>query len=193
MNASFVIIHSSNIFLQGLKCILQKIAPISTHCFRSVQELEDSAMQIKGVPQLIIAECSYSNILIPFMIKHANEYSQLIFIGDQEIKGYPWLSNQASEDQLKEIIRNWQAKRFTSASLPKTKLTQRELDVLRLLVLGYATKEIAESLFISDHTVITHRKNITKKIGIKSLSGLTVYAIINNLIDTTSLNPDDLI
>lgn len=56
-------------------------------------------------------------------------------------------------------------------------LTDREKDVLRLLVRGMYNKEIGKNLNISTHTVITHRKNIVEKTGIKSLSGLTVYAI----------------
>ncbi|NJO92945.1 MAG: hypothetical protein HC831_31265, partial [Chloroflexia bacterium] len=48
-------------------------------------------------------------------------------------------------------------------------------------------------LFISIHTVISHRKNITEKLGIKSISGLTVYAVLNKLIDTESINPEQLI
>lgn len=72
-------------------------------------------------------------------------------------------------------------------------LSNREIDVLKLVALGFANKEIAEKLFISTHTVMSHRKNMTKKLGIKSISGLTVYAIINNYIDTTNLDVKDLI
>jgi len=49
------------------------------------------------------------------------------------------------------------------------------------------SKEIAEKLFLSAHTVITHRKNITTKLGIKTISGLTVYAILNNIISIGDL------
>jgi DNA-binding CsgD family transcriptional regulator len=62
------------------------------------------------------------------------------------------------------------------------KLSSRELDVLKQVALGKTNKEIAERLFISQHTVVTHRKNITSKLGIKTISGLTVYAILNNII-----------
>lgn len=72
-------------------------------------------------------------------------------------------------------------------------LTKREVDVLELVALGHSNKEIADKLFISTHTVMSHRKNITEKLGIKSISGLTVYAIINNIIDTTNLDLKDLI
>lgn len=65
-------------------------------------------------------------------------------------------------------------------------LSQREMDVVRLVALGHSNREIAEELHISIHTAISHRKNITTKLGIKSASGLTIYAVINKLI-----SPDD--
>ncbi len=67
-------------------------------------------------------------------------------------------------------------------------LSQRELDVLRLVALGKSNRDIADELFISIHTVISHRKNITTKLGIKSVSGLTSYAVINKLIGTDDFN-----
>ena len=62
-------------------------------------------------------------------------------------------------------------------------LTKREQDVLVAVAKGMMNKEIADQMNISIHTVISHRKNITRKTGIKSVSGLTVYALLNNLID----------
>lgn len=62
-------------------------------------------------------------------------------------------------------------------------LSAREIEVLVLLCRGMINKEIAEELHISLTTVITHRKNITEKLGIKSLSGLTIYAVMNGYIE----------
>lgn len=62
-------------------------------------------------------------------------------------------------------------------------LTDREIDVLTHLVNGLSNKEIADCLNISIHTVITHRKNIATKTGIRSQSGLTIYAISKKIID----------
>lgn len=67
-------------------------------------------------------------------------------------------------------------------------LSERESAVLLLLLEGYANKEVADQLHISTHTVISHRKNICKKTGIKSLAGLTIYAIQNGLIEVTDLS-----
>ena len=62
-------------------------------------------------------------------------------------------------------------------------LSDREKDVLVCLSKGLKNNEIADQLNISVHTVITHRKNIVRKTGIKSVAALTVYAILNNLIE----------
>ena len=67
-------------------------------------------------------------------------------------------------------------------------LTKREIDVLVAVAKGMMNKEIADMMNLSIHTVISHRKNITRKTGIKSVSGLTVYALLNNLIDE-NINP----
>lgn len=61
-------------------------------------------------------------------------------------------------------------------------LSLRETDVLQLIVKGITNKEIADKLNISLNTVLTHRKNITSKLGIKTVSGLTFYAIMNGII-----------
>ena len=66
-------------------------------------------------------------------------------------------------------------------------LSERETDVLRLLVAGMPNKEIADKLNISTYTVITHRKNISQKTGIKSVSGLTIYAVVQNIISIENL------
>ena len=66
-------------------------------------------------------------------------------------------------------------------------LSKRETDVLVAVAKGMMNKEIADQMNISIHTVISHRKNITRKTGIKSVSGLTVYALLNNLIDENEL------
>lgn len=75
----------------------------------------------------------------------------------------------------------------------ENELTHREKEILRQVAMGHSNKEIADGLHISIHTVITHRKNITSKLGIKSISGLTVFAIINRLIDPDLIDPEKLI
>lgn len=66
-------------------------------------------------------------------------------------------------------------------------LGEREKDVIVALVQGMSNKEIAEHLCISVNTVITHRRNIARKLQIHSPAGLTIYAIVNNLIDISAV------
>lgn len=66
-------------------------------------------------------------------------------------------------------------------------LSDRERDVIVSLVQGMSNKEIADHLFISINTVITHRRNIARKLQIHSPAGLTIYAIINGLVDISSV------
>ena len=66
-------------------------------------------------------------------------------------------------------------------------LSSRERDVVVQIVKGLSNKEIADVLCISVHTVITHRKNITRKLNIHSTAGLTIYAIVHKLIDLNNL------
>ena len=65
----------------------------------------------------------------------------------------------------------------------KESISEREKEIILCLVQGMSNKEIANKLFISVNTVITHRRNIVRKLQIHSLAGLTIYAIANNLID----------
>lgn len=66
-------------------------------------------------------------------------------------------------------------------------LSEREKEVIVSLVQGMTNKEIADHLFISINTVITHRRNIARKLQIHSPAGLTIYAIVNNLIDISAV------
>jgi DNA-binding NarL/FixJ family response regulator len=61
-------------------------------------------------------------------------------------------------------------------------LSPREITIVKLVSMGHTNRQIAEKLFLSAHTVMTHRKNISSKLGIRSVSGLTIYAIVNNII-----------
>ena len=66
-------------------------------------------------------------------------------------------------------------------------LTSREVEVLQLVACGFLNKQIADKLSISLHTVISHRKNITRKLQIKTVAGLTIYALLNGLISSKDI------
>jgi len=86
--------------------------------------------------------------------------------------------NDSSEIINKKITKQIRHKKTNIRSV----ISEREIDVLKLLVEGNSNKEIANNLCISTHTVITHRKNIIRKTGIKSVPGLTIYAMVNKVI-----------
>jgi DNA-binding NarL/FixJ family response regulator len=86
-----------------------------------------------------------------------------------------------TEDIILSKLRNRQKKEQDAST--GEKLTDREKAVLKLLLKGMSNKEVADRLSISPHTVITHRKNIVEKTGIRSLSGLAIYAILNKITD----------
>jgi DNA-binding NarL/FixJ family response regulator len=90
-------------------------------------------------------------------------------------------------DHDKNIIRKFEkrlSQMYTHKEEPDPPegISDREKEVLRLVAVGLTNKEIGDKLFISAHTVITHRKNISAKLGIKTIAGLTMYALINHLI-----------
>ncbi|MDR0415442.1 MAG: LuxR C-terminal-related transcriptional regulator [Prevotellaceae bacterium] len=98
---------------------------------------------------------------------------------------YTLCSEQKTVEQLQSILTNFATPQ--SAEVARNELSEREREVLTKVALGAINKEIADSLNISLNTVITHRKNITAKLGIKTISGLTVYAIINGIISSKDL------
>lgn len=104
------------------------------------------------------------------------QYHGTIDIGD---------SRQEIENKLKDAIAQLDSKE--SEKRNSYELSDRETDVLVAVAKGMQNKEIADMLNISIYTVISHRKNIVAKTGIKSVAGLTVYALINNLISESDV------
>ena len=100
-------------------------------------------------------------------------YSGVIEINDSQSKIISKMNEFAQSEATK--------------STDDVELSKRETDVLVAVAKGMMNKEIADQMNISIHTVISHRKNITRKTGIKSVSGLTVYALLNNLISESEL------
>ena len=86
-----------------------------------------------------------------------------------------------------DVTRNISDMVFKNGMNSDEALSDREKDVIIALVQGMSNKEIADHLCISVNTVITHRRNIARKLQIHSPAGLTIYAIINGLVDISSV------
>lgn len=127
------------------------------------------AQWTKENPQLICValETSYMD---ESALKH---FDGVIGINDSKLK---------IVNKLNQIVQSDKGEKPDDVELSK-----REIDVLVAVAKGMMNKEIADKMNLSIHTVISHRKNITRKTGIKSVSGLTVYALLNNLIDETEV------
>ena len=95
--------------------------------------------------------------------------------------------NDSKQKVISKIFNLLSDNKSSQEKPESVELSNRETDVLIALVKGMTNKEISDKLFISIHTVITHRKNIIRKTGIKSVSGLTVYALLNNLVDESDI------
>lgn len=97
------------------------------------------------------------------------------------------LSLYDRQDELIRKLRSALETRQPEMASDGGELSAREKEILVCVAKGMLNKEIADKLNLSIYTVITHRKNITRKTGIKTVAGLTVYALLNNLIDMSSV------
>jgi regulator of cell morphogenesis and NO signaling len=109
-----------------------------------------------------------------------------IFLLEEDLISHSKLETKLFLEEIKKLENKY--KENPSLVLKKktendTLLSEREKDVIICIVKGLSNKAIAEKLFISINTVTTHRRNITKKLNIHSSAGLTIYAIMNKLVD----------
>lgn len=99
------------------------------------------------------------------------------------------ISSTMSTSSVLEVLKNLLAGSEAHMSMPQ--ISQRELEVLQRLVRGKSAREIAEDLCISSHTVTSHRKNLSAKLGIKSISGMAIYAVSLGLLDAQDIDQAD--
>ena len=95
-----------------------------------------------------------------------------------------------SVEQLKEKLDKLFDSPLDTVSEEQSTLSAREKEIITCVVKGLTNKEIAQTLFLSTHTVISHRRNIARKLEIHSTAGLTVYAIMNKLIEIDEIKKD---
>ena len=111
-----------------------------------------------------------------WLLNHSN-VEEILFVPAIRL-----LEQKVKEDDVSTRLSNMIKNAESTESV-----SEREKEIIICLVQGLSNKEIAAQLFISVNTVITHRRNISRKLQIRSLAGLTIYAIANNLIDSKCL------
>ncbi|MDR1880528.1 MAG: LuxR C-terminal-related transcriptional regulator [Tannerellaceae bacterium] len=104
----------------------------------------------------------------------------------QQPSGVHTINVKASQEGIIERLRQIFSVEGHHTGEKSKDLSAREIDVLQLIAAGCTNKDIADRLNISLNTVLTHRKNITAKLGIKTVSGLTFYAIMNGFTSVNS-------
>lgn len=116
-----------------------------------------------------------------YILKSAGE-EQLINAIATVMNGKYYFSDEAARSVMMDMVYNREPEKKTKGDV---NLTERELEVLNLIVEEYTTQEIAEALFISVRTVDAHRRNLLQKTGARNLAGLVRYAIENDLTSTS--------
>lgn len=187
MTALVQIVHPSDVVRLGLQAVLNNLPGLQVLVHRDFGT---------------VCTDFYSKNLILFDLSLIQDFDELkrtfcitkldgvaIAIDGQKMThGIANISINTSEQKVKELVAELLELNIKSKpKLDQNSLTDREIDILKCVAKGLSNKEIADFLHISIHTVITHRKNITSKLGIKSASGLTIYAILEGLV-----NPGDI-
>lgn len=191
MESKIVVVHRSEIVRKGLAAVLNPIWKSDILQSESMDEfISRGYSRTCRTLVFLDAEMKDHAAEIPGSSTSVLVYDSCPVEGNPESGGSVHL--RSGYEIFQQIVARFKSGN-PSGGLPENELTQREMEVLRQVAMGYSNKEIADSLHISIHTVITHRKNITGKLGIKSISGLTVYAIINHLIDPDQIDMEKLI
>ena len=152
-------------------------------------------MKLEGADVIVVDPVVFEYAVRGNVRSVISQYSDAAVVGLQSIS----MSDEAWK-QYDEVINVYDAppviiRKLRSALSSRTEqprqegeeLSAREMEILVCVAKGMLNKEIADHFNISIYTVITHRKNITRKTGIRTVAGLTVYALLNNLIDYSAI------
>ena len=189
------IIDPNTLSALGLKNILQNVMPIMTvDIFGSFMEL--TANEPEGYFHYFTA----MNVVLEnkaFFLERRRKTIVLTLSLDtmSQLSDFHCLCINVPEEELvRSILMLQQQAHGHGEHMPpmpnilKQKiLTDREIEVMSLIVQGYINKEIANKLNIGLATVITHRKNIMDKLGMKSVSALTIYAVMHGYVDINKI------
>ncbi len=109
-----------------------------------------------------------------------------IFVCQQDLESHNLIEDTLLVPEIKRMEES--LAQNSEKKVEEESLSEREIDVLVHIVRGLTNKEIAAKMFLSVHTVNTHRKNIMNKLKIHSPAGLTIYAIVNKLVSLEDLD-----
>lgn len=146
---------------------------------------------IKGFSCKVIILSSYDDVkIIKEVLKlGANGYLSKQSAGENIIEAINVVANgeeyfsQSIRDRIFESFSKIPQQSYINEAMPLSSITERELEILKLITMEYSGTQIGEELNISTNTVETHRKNLIKKLNVKTTIGLVKYALKHNLIN----------
>ncbi|MDR0413646.1 MAG: LuxR C-terminal-related transcriptional regulator [Dysgonamonadaceae bacterium] len=189
-----VIVEPSVILRSGILSVLHRLNTIQMDVFE-IGDIEQLKLSLNWQkPDLLILNpCVLSVFSIQQLKKEAGN-NQLKCIALQNslsdlmsLKAYDEvISIYDSAEQINEKLTGLIAK--PEYEKRQESVTLREKEIIVCVIKGLTNKEIAEELHLSLHTVISHRRNISSKLQIHSTAGLTIYAIVNKLVELSDIN-----
>lgn len=192
---NIIIVEASSVIYEGLAGILCKSGtPVHIFHTGNLNDIEKYILNQKQSITIINPSFIQNNLKGFNLLKSEypeNKWIAFIyaFFDSQTISQFDAVINisDSPESIIATIKRVSTSESEQETSNNTETLSDRETEVLQLLATGLSNKEIAERLNISINTAITHRKNISQKTGIKSISGLTIYAVAKKLISLDNI------
>ena len=184
------IIEQNTLAALGLRTIIEELIPDTViRTFASFGQLTDDTPDMYA-HYFVSAQIYFAHTA--FFLERKPKTIVLSSGEQPQLNGVPTLDCTLPQDRLVKTIvslRRYGHRPNAHPAVSNTEhdLSPREIEVLVLVTKGYINKEIAERLNISLTTVISHRKNITEKLGIKSVSALAIYAVMHGYV-----NPDSV-
>lgn len=193
---SVILIESSFIIQSGMELLLKEMPQLALiEVFEGSEKKLAEKILLKKADIIIINPEIFTDKLTGF-VKQLN-YNGICLVGLVDKKTpsnlcspFKYCLNIDDEKyELLEILKKVSGSRsFEDQKKTVTsELSEREETILKQVTYGLTNQEIADKLFLSIHTITTHRKNITRKLGIKTVSGLTVYALMNKIVDMNEI------
>jgi len=182
-----IVVHSNDIVRKGLSAIVRSIAGFRVVEQASFGEFDFRATDILGY---MLEPTTLSQFRKLGGVCAKSKPKGILIYGDKNRidSNLSYIETDFSADRIIYIVKETFSNSKVFSENQDNELSSREVDVLKCVALGMSNKEIADKLYISIHTVITHRKNITAKLDIKSTSGLTIYAIMEGYIEPSSID-----